>query len=47
MEVRDFNAARELFLDEPLAASAAFVSAEQEELLALLRSKRIVLTHVD
>lgn len=45
MEVRNLNAARELFLDELLAASAAPASAEQEELLALLRSERIVLAH--
>ncbi|MBI7339416.1 type III secretion system needle tip protein PcrV [Pseudomonas aeruginosa] len=45
MEVRNFNAARELFLDELLAAPAAPASAEQEELLALLRSERIVLAH--
>ncbi|MDQ1892036.1 hypothetical protein RAQ08_27005, partial [Pseudomonas aeruginosa] len=34
MEVRNFNAGRELFLDELLAAPAAPASAEQEELLA-------------
>lgn len=45
MEVRNFNAGRELFLDELLAAPAAPASAEQEELLALLRSERIVLAH--
>ncbi|HJE33736.1 MAG TPA: type III secretion system needle tip protein PcrV [Pseudomonas aeruginosa] len=45
MEVRNFNAGRELFLDELLAAPAAPASAEQKELLALLRSERIVLAH--
>ncbi|MGL3234386.1 virulence-associated V antigen [Pseudomonas aeruginosa] len=45
MEVRNFNAGRELFLDELLASPATPASAEQRELLALLRSEGIVLAH--